>query len=81
MTNITVALLLPKSITLIGVFKTKNSFKDLAYAMDTNESGDIDFPEFLQLMSKRIADGNLEEDINEAFKVSPVRGRGLLARP
>ena len=49
--------------------------------MDTNESGDIDFPEFLQLMSKRIADGNLEEDINEAFKVSPVRGRGLLASP
>ena len=49
--------------------------------MDTNESGDIDFPEFLQLMSKRIADGNLEEDINEAFKVSLVRGRGLLASP
>ena len=46
--------------------------KDLAYAMDTNDSGDIDFPEFVQLMSKRIADGNLEEDITEAFKVNDL---------
>ena len=40
--------------------------------MDTNDSGDIDFPEFVQLMSKRIADGNLEEDITEAFKVNDL---------
>jgi Ca2+-binding EF-hand superfamily protein len=37
--------------------------------MDTNDSGDIDLPEFLHLMGKKMADSNLEEDINEAFKV------------
>ena len=38
--------------------------------MDTNDSGDIDLPEFLHLMGKRMADSNIEEDITEAFKVS-----------
>ena len=37
--------------------------------MDTNDSGDIDLPEFLLLMAKRMADSNIEEDITEAFKV------------
>jgi hypothetical protein len=37
--------------------------------MDTNDSGDIDLPEFLLLMAKRMADSNIEDDINEAFKV------------
>ena len=40
--------------------------------MDTNDSGDIDLPEFLHLMGKRMADSNIEEDITEAFKVSLV---------
>ena len=46
-----------------------NHDQDLAYAMDTNDSGDIDLPEFLLLMAKRMADSNIEEDITEAFKV------------
>jgi Ca2+-binding EF-hand superfamily protein len=50
------------------ILKTK-FVQDLAYAMDTNDSGDIDLPEFLHLMGKKMADSNLEEDINEAFKV------------
>ena len=37
--------------------------------MDADESGKIDLPEFLNMMSKRISDTNLEEDILEAFRV------------
>ena len=35
----------------------------------TDQSGEIDLPEFLNMMSKRISDTNLEEDILEAFRV------------
>ena len=43
--------------------------QDLAYQMDADESGKIDLPEFLNMMSKRISDTNLEEDILKAFRV------------
>lgn len=47
--------------------------------MDTDESGKIDLPEFLHMMSKRIADINLEEDILEAFKVFDKDGNGVIS--
>ena len=47
--------------------------------MDTDESGKIDLPEFLHMMSKRISDTNLEEDILEAFKVFDKDGNGVIS--
>ena len=47
-------------------------------AMDTDESGKIDLPEFLHMMAKRIADTNLEEDVLEAFKVFDKDGNGFI---
>ena len=37
--------------------------------MDADGSGTIDLPEFLNMMSKKISETNLEEDILEAFRV------------
>ena len=48
---------------------TDAEIQDLAHQMDADESGKIDLPEFLNMMSKRISDTNLEEDILEAFRV------------
>jgi hypothetical protein len=53
----------------MGQNPTDAELQDLAYAMDTDESGKIDLPEFLHMMAKTIADSNIEEDILEAFKV------------
>jgi len=47
--------------------------------MDTNDSGDIDLPEFLLLMAKRMADSNIEEDITEAFKVMNTKWHTSIA--
>ena len=44
----------------------------MAYAMDTDESGTIDFPEFLQMMARKSAESDLEDEIVEAFKVCGI---------
>ena len=56
----------------LGHNPTDAELQELAYAMDTNESGTIDLPEFLQAMAKNKADEDAEEDIREAFKVKCV---------
>ena len=62
----------------LGQNPTDADLQDLAYAMDTDESGKIDLPEFLHMMAKRISDTNLEEDILEAFKVFDRDGNGFI---
>ena len=57
----------------LGHNPTDAELQELAYAMDTNESGTIDLPEFLQAMAKNKADEDAEEDIREAFKVKSVK--------
>jgi Ca2+-binding EF-hand superfamily protein len=44
-----------------------DSFKDLAYAMDTNESGTIDLPEFLNMMATKMGEANVEEEVSYAL--------------
>ena len=56
----------------LGHNPTDAELQELAYAMDTNESGTIDLPEFLQAMAKSKADEDAEEDIREAFKVGLI---------
>ncbi len=63
----------------LGQNPTDAELQDLAYAMDTDESGKIDLPEFLHMMSKRIADINLEDDITQAFKVFDRDGNGVIS--
>ena len=56
---------------VVSCLPTKNLhyYQDLAYSMDTNESGTIDLPEFLQMMATKMHDANVEDEIVEAFKV------------
>ena len=50
------------------MFGFSNVVQDLAYAMDTNESGTIDLPEFLNMMAAKMQEANVEEEIVEAFR-------------
>ncbi len=47
--------------------------------MDTNESGTIDLPEFLNMMAVKMAEANVEEEITEAFRVFDKDGNGLIS--
>ena len=37
--------------------------------VDRDATGDIKFPNFLDMMSKKFSDNNAEDEIREAFKV------------
>lgn len=53
----------------LGQNLTDTELQDMIREVDEDESGSIDFEEFLQLMAKKLHDSDSEEEIKEAFKV------------
>ena len=43
--------------------------QDMINDVDSDGSGSIEFPELLAMMSKKISDLTMEDEIREAFKV------------
>merc|ERR1712070_1189279 len=52
---------------------------DMINEVDADGSGTIDFPEFLNLMAKKMKDTDSEEEIKEAFKVFDKDGNGFIS--
>ena len=46
--------------------------------LDIDGSGTIDFPEYLSLMSRKMKDTTVEEELIEACKVFDIDGSGLI---
>lgn len=46
--------------------------------VDTDGNGDIDLPEFISLMARRMKQVDQEEDLVEAFNIFNVSGDGLI---
>merc|ERR1719337_561975 len=53
--------------------------QDMINEVDADGSGTIDFPEFLNLMAKKMKDTDSEEEIKEAFKVFDKDGNGFIS--
>merc|ERR1711918_336738 len=53
----------------LGQNPTEAELQDMINEVDADGSGTIDFPEFLNLMAKKMKDTDSEEEIKEAFKV------------
>nr|ACO11495.1 Calmodulin [Caligus rogercresseyi] len=70
---------LGKILHYLGQSPTEAELQDLYVSMDTDGSGTIDLPEFIQSMAKRLARNNLEDEITEAFKVFDKDGNGLIS--
>ena len=47
--------------------------------VDADGSGTMDFPEFLNLMARKMKDTDSEEEIKEAFKVFDKDGNGFIS--
>jgi calmodulin len=47
--------------------------------VDANGDGTIDFPEFLNLMAKKMQDTDTEDDLKEAFKVFDKDNDGYIS--
>ena len=43
--------------------------QDMVNEVDSDATGDIQFPNFLQLMARKYSENNAEDEIREAFRV------------
>lgn len=63
----------------LGQNPTEAELQDMINEVDADGSGTIDFPEFLNLMGRKMRDTDTEEEINEAFKVFDKDGNGYIS--
>jgi len=63
----------------LGQNPDERELQDLINDIDAEGNGNIDFPEFLSLMAKKMKDTDTEEELIEAFKVFDTEGNGVIS--
>lgn len=63
----------------LGQNPDERELQDLINDIDADGNGNIDFPEFLSLMAKKMKDTDTEEELIEAFKVFDIEGNGVIS--
>jgi len=64
----------------IGQNPTDAEIQDMINEVDGNGSGLIEFPQFLNLMAKKISELDAEDEIREAFRFFDRDGNGFITR-
>jgi calmodulin len=67
-------------ISYLGQTPTEEELKELVKEVDTDGTGDIEFNDFLELMSKKMKDVDTEEEMMEAFKVFDKDANGFVSK-
>ncbi|GFP88074.1 calmodulin-3 [Phtheirospermum japonicum] len=57
------------AMTNLDKIPTKAELQDMINEVDADGNGTIDFPEFLNLMARKMKDTDSEEELKEAFRV------------
>src|ERR1700685_3767441 len=63
----------------LGQNPTEAELQDMINEVDADGNGEIDFPEFLTMMARKMKDTDSEEQIKEAFKVFDKNGDGKIS--
>lgn len=63
-----------------GENPSEAEIQDMVNEVDNDASGNILFPNFLCLMSKKFSENNAEDEIREAFRVFDSDGNGFINR-
>ncbi|GLU19067.1 hypothetical protein SLE2022_353350 [Rubroshorea leprosula] len=58
---------------------TEAELQDMINEADTDLSGTIDFPEFLNLLARKMKDTKMEEELKEAFRVFDKDQNGFIS--
>merc|ERR1712100_775280 len=64
----------------LGQNPTEAELDDMIKEVDADASGVIEFPEFLNLMAKKMSSGDSVEETKEAFKVFDKDGSGFIEK-
>merc|ERR1712048_1467231 len=62
----------------LGQNPTDAELQDMVNEVDSDGNGSIDFPEFLDMMSRKMKDADSEEQIKEAFRVFDADNNGFI---
>ena len=62
----------------LGQNPTEAELSDLIAEIDQDGNGEIDFDEFVKLMSKKMKDSDIQEKSLEAFKIFDRKNKGLI---
>ncbi|KAK6153884.1 hypothetical protein DH2020_013523 [Rehmannia glutinosa] len=63
----------------LGQNPTEAELQDMINEVDADQNGTIDFPEFLNLMARKMKDTDSEEELREAFKVFDKDQNGFIS--
>ncbi|XP_073317374.1 calmodulin-2 isoform X1 [Primulina huaijiensis] len=63
----------------LGQNPTEAELQDMINEVDADQNGTIDFPEFLNLMARKMKDADSEEELKEAFKVFDKDQNGFIS--
>jgi calmodulin len=64
----------------IGGQPTEEEVKEMIKEVDDDSDGEVDFDEFMQLMAKRMKEGEMDEELYEAFKTFDKDGKGFFTK-
>merc|ERR1712045_173530 len=62
----------------MGQNPTEQELIEMISEMDEDDSGTVDFEEFVILMKKKSADDEFDDDIEQAFKVFDTKNDGVI---
>ena len=63
----------------LGQSPSEEELQNMISEVDADQSGSIDFKEFLNIMAKKMKETDTEEELIEAFKVFDKDGNGLIS--
>uniref|UniRef100_A0A452ZEA2 EF-hand domain-containing protein n=1 Tax=Aegilops tauschii subsp. strangulata TaxID=200361 RepID=A0A452ZEA2_AEGTS len=63
----------------LGQNPTEAELQDMINEVDADGNGTIDFPEFLNLMARKMKDTDSEEELKEAFRVFDKDQNGFIS--
>merc|ERR1712241_1405786 len=63
-----------------GENPSEAEIQDMVNEVDSDATGVLQFPHFLQLMARKFSENNAEDEIREAFKVFDGDGNGFISR-